>query len=166
VLRYLLLCREDSLQRKHDLRSVFNAVRYVARTGGQWRHRGSGLYRYERRRSGRATRPAARVVKSHGKTRLRPLAATMVVELSFAWAARFRRLARDYERLAPHSKGYTCSLSLHSCSEISLIHSTKLHNRPSAGTRRSNQLPVGVDLATEGAEVRTTASWSLFSIFE
>ncbi|WP_263359539.1 IS5 family transposase [Acidicapsa ligni] len=37
VLSYLLLCREDSLQRKYHLRSVFNAVRYVARTGGQWR---------------------------------------------------------------------------------------------------------------------------------
>src|SRR5712672_1801932 len=37
VLPYLLLCREDSPQRKHELRTVFNAVRYVARTGGQWR---------------------------------------------------------------------------------------------------------------------------------
>jgi transposase len=37
VLPYLLLCREDSRQRKHELRTVFNAVRYVARTGGQWR---------------------------------------------------------------------------------------------------------------------------------
>ncbi len=37
VLPYLLLCREDSPQRKHDLRAVFNAVRYVAKTGGQWR---------------------------------------------------------------------------------------------------------------------------------
>jgi transposase len=38
VLPYLLLCREDSPQRRHDLRAVFNAVRYVARTGGQWRY--------------------------------------------------------------------------------------------------------------------------------
>ena len=37
VLPYLLLCREGSPQRKHELRTVFNAVRYVARTGGQWR---------------------------------------------------------------------------------------------------------------------------------
>jgi transposase len=37
VLPYLLLCREDSPQRKHELRTVFNAVRYMARTGGQWR---------------------------------------------------------------------------------------------------------------------------------
>jgi transposase len=35
VLPYMLLCREDSPQRKQDLRTVFNAVRYVARTGGQ-----------------------------------------------------------------------------------------------------------------------------------
>ncbi len=34
VLPYLLLCREDSPQRKHDLRRVFNGVWYAARTGG------------------------------------------------------------------------------------------------------------------------------------
>ena len=38
VLPYLLLCREDSAQRRHDLRAVFNGVRYVARTGAQWRY--------------------------------------------------------------------------------------------------------------------------------
>ncbi len=38
VLPYLLLCREDSPQREHDLRRVFNGVRYAARTGGQWRY--------------------------------------------------------------------------------------------------------------------------------
>lgn len=38
VLPYLLLCREDSLQRRHDLRTVFNGVRYAARTGGLWRY--------------------------------------------------------------------------------------------------------------------------------
>jgi transposase len=37
-----LCCRiccfaEDSPERKYGLRTVFNAVRYVARTGGQWR---------------------------------------------------------------------------------------------------------------------------------
>jgi hypothetical protein len=30
--------REDSLQREHDLRAVFNGVRYVARTGGPGRY--------------------------------------------------------------------------------------------------------------------------------
>jgi len=35
VQPYLLLCREDSPQRKRDLRTVFDAFRYVARIGGQ-----------------------------------------------------------------------------------------------------------------------------------
>ena len=37
VLPYLLLCREDAGQREHDVREVFNAVRYVARSGCAWR---------------------------------------------------------------------------------------------------------------------------------
>jgi transposase len=37
VLPYLLLCREDAGQREHELRDVFNAVRYVARSGCAWR---------------------------------------------------------------------------------------------------------------------------------
>jgi transposase len=37
VLPYLLLCHEDSPQRSYELRTVFDAARYVARTGGQWR---------------------------------------------------------------------------------------------------------------------------------
>ena len=37
MLPYLLLSREDSAHREHDLRAVFNGVRYIARTGNQWR---------------------------------------------------------------------------------------------------------------------------------
>ena len=37
VLPYLLLCREDAEQREHALRDVFDAVRYVARSGCAWR---------------------------------------------------------------------------------------------------------------------------------
>ena len=37
MLPYLLLCREDARQREHDLRAVFNAVRYMARSGCSWR---------------------------------------------------------------------------------------------------------------------------------
>jgi transposase len=37
VLPYLLLCREDAGQREHELRDVFDAVRYVARSGCAWR---------------------------------------------------------------------------------------------------------------------------------
>jgi transposase len=38
VAPYLALCREDSEQREYPLRAVFNALRYIVRTGGQWRY--------------------------------------------------------------------------------------------------------------------------------
>jgi transposase len=34
---YLSLLREDAHQRKHDLRAVFNALRWVVKTGAHWR---------------------------------------------------------------------------------------------------------------------------------
>lgn len=37
VAGYLALCREDSRQREHPLRAVFNGLRYIVRTGNQWR---------------------------------------------------------------------------------------------------------------------------------
>jgi transposase len=37
LLPYLTLMRADAPQREHDLREVFNAVRYVVKTGCQWR---------------------------------------------------------------------------------------------------------------------------------
>jgi transposase len=37
LLPYLTLMRADAPQRSHDLREVFNAIRYVVRTGCQWR---------------------------------------------------------------------------------------------------------------------------------
>lgn len=36
VAAYLTLCRENAEQREYLLRDVFNAVRYVVRTGCQW----------------------------------------------------------------------------------------------------------------------------------
>lgn len=38
VLPYLLLVRPDAKQRQHDLREVFNALRYVVRAGIAWRY--------------------------------------------------------------------------------------------------------------------------------
>jgi transposase len=38
VLPYLLLSREDSRSRRHSLRELFNGVRYIVRTGNQWRY--------------------------------------------------------------------------------------------------------------------------------
>jgi transposase len=37
VAPYLALCREDARQREHSLRAVFNGLRYIVRTGNQWR---------------------------------------------------------------------------------------------------------------------------------
>ncbi|MDA0831944.1 MAG: IS5 family transposase [Planctomycetota bacterium] len=37
VLPYLTLMREDAPQREHSLRELFNALRYVVKTGCQWR---------------------------------------------------------------------------------------------------------------------------------
>ncbi len=37
VAPYLALIREDSPQREHSLREVFNGVRWIVRTGAQWR---------------------------------------------------------------------------------------------------------------------------------
>jgi transposase len=37
VAPYLTLMREDAPQRDHDLRDVFNGLRWIVRTGAQWR---------------------------------------------------------------------------------------------------------------------------------
>ena len=37
VAPYLTLMREDAPQREHSLREVFNGMRYIVRTGAQWR---------------------------------------------------------------------------------------------------------------------------------
>jgi transposase len=37
VVPYLTLCRLDAEQREHDLRSVFNALRWLVKTGAHWR---------------------------------------------------------------------------------------------------------------------------------
>ena len=34
---YLTLMKEDAPQRSHDLREVFNGLRWLVRTGAQWR---------------------------------------------------------------------------------------------------------------------------------
>lgn len=37
VAPYLALLRETSAQRDHDLREVFNGLRYIVKTGAPWR---------------------------------------------------------------------------------------------------------------------------------
>lgn len=38
MVPYLALIREDAGQREHDLRDVFNALRWIVKTGAQWRY--------------------------------------------------------------------------------------------------------------------------------
>jgi len=38
VAPYLALCKEEAEQRDYPLRAVFNALRYIVRTGSQWRY--------------------------------------------------------------------------------------------------------------------------------
>lgn len=37
VAPYLTLMTEEAPQREHDLREVFNGLRWIVRTGAQWR---------------------------------------------------------------------------------------------------------------------------------
>ena len=170
VVPYLTLIRLDSEQREHDLRAVFNALRWLVRSGAHWRMMphdfppGSGV-------SADATLAASRLLRGHDllalhvtpaneqdRAQVEQLAQAVqnltdqsvtlayvdqgytgenareaaraqgialevvkhteakrgfillprrwVVERSFGWAARFRRLARDYERLAHTLAGY------------------------------------------------------------
>jgi transposase len=150
VLPYLLLSREDSHSRKYSLRELFNGVRYIVRTGNQWRYMPNDLppwpavYQQMRRwmeagvfeilvadvqqvtgnsvelayvDQGYTGENAAQAAAEHGirlsvikhpmaKRGFVLLPKRWVVERSFAWAARFRRLARDYERLDSSLKGF------------------------------------------------------------
>jgi hypothetical protein len=83
VLPYLLLCREDSPQRHHDLRAVFNAVRYVARS------------------------PRLEVVKHPTAKRLRPAAPQLGRRTSLD---RTLPTLRHYERLDTALRGFTLML--------------------------------------------------------
>jgi transposase len=202
VLPYLLLSCVDNASREHDLRAIFNAVRYVVKGGNQWRLMPNDLppwpaavcidsrtlqsipesgaraaYDGAKRRKGSKvhiavdtlghlialtvtpadagnrtqvaalaqqmqqvtgntvelayvdqgyTGPnAAEAAEQHGirlevvkhpmaKRGFVLLPRRWVVERSFAWAARFRRLARDYKRLDTTLKSfhYLCFASI------------------------------------------------------
>lgn len=140
VAPYLTLMTEEAPQREHDLREVFNGLRWIVRTGAQWRMMPHDLppwaavyqmNRTARRRgklaqavqdvtghtvqvafvdqgyTGDAAVQAAtdqgiqlHVIKlAQAKHGFVLLPRRWVVERSFAWMTRFRRLARDYERL-------------------------------------------------------------------
>ena len=174
VAPYLLLQPEDAGQREHDLREVFNGLRYIVKTGAPWRWMPNDLppwakqpkvpamrsivgmaaegavYQQTQRwlaagcfealvddlravlrlAAGRKAEPAAAIIDSrtlrstpesgeraanaaakHGialevvklpeaRRGFVLLPRRWVVERSFAWATRFRRLVKDYERYA------------------------------------------------------------------
>src|SRR5882672_1864331 len=43
VAPYLTLMTEEAPQREHDLREVFNAMRWIVRTGSPWRYMANDL---------------------------------------------------------------------------------------------------------------------------
>lgn len=174
IAPHLLLQREDAGQCEHDLREVFNGLRYIVKTGAPWRWMpndpppwaavyqqtqrwlGAGclealvddLWAVLRLAAGREAEPTAAIIDSRtlrstpesgeqagydggkrkkgskihnsrrqaGSSRSsdfrKPNAAWSsfprhwVVERSFAWATRFQRLVKDYERYAETVAGF------------------------------------------------------------
>jgi transposase len=105
VVPYLTLMREDTPQREHAVREVLNGLRYIVRTGMQWHMMPNDLPPWH------AGDDPAAGAETHGirlevvklptlKRAFVLLPCRWVVERSFAWMTRFRRLSRDYERLA------------------------------------------------------------------
>src|SRR5205085_2928643 len=133
---YLTLMKEQAPQRTHSLRQVFNALRWPVRAGCSWRmmpHEfppwwvvqqqtqrwlragcfegiayGDQGYTGEQPAADAARHGLRLEVVEHDEAKkgFVLLPRRWVVERSFAWAARFRRLARDYERLASTMAGY------------------------------------------------------------
>jgi len=142
VAPYLLLQREDAGQQEHDLREVFDGLRYIVKTGAPWRWMPNDLppwaavYQQTQRwlaagcfealvddlravlrlSAGHKAEPTAAIIDSRtlrstpesgeragydgAKRGFVLLPRRWVVERSFAWATRFRRLVKDYERYA------------------------------------------------------------------
>src|SRR5437879_5019822 len=147
VAPYLALLPEDAGQRRYALREVFNALRWIVRAGAPWRllpHElpPSPVIYQQTQRWITAGRFEALVQHLHG-IRLEVVKHTeakhgfvllprrWVVERSFAWAARFRRLARDYERLPEtlaglHFIAFACLLL--SRMPLLLLGSLPVHN--------------------------------------
>lgn len=119
VMPYLVLMDEDAPQRAYPLREIFNALRYLVRSGVSWRMLSNDLLpwlavyqqtqrwlragvfeamvddlrRLIRLAEGREAAPSAAIIDRSA------LQSTPGFP-SFSWLSRFRRLARDYERLA------------------------------------------------------------------
>ena len=97
VAPYLALVRQDAPQRTHDLRESFNALRWLVRTGAPWRMLPHDFPPWEAVYQQTQRWIVAGVFEARRGFVLLPR--RWVVERSFAWASRFRRLVKDYERL-------------------------------------------------------------------
>jgi transposase len=112
MIPYLTLMTEGAPQREHSPREVFNGFRWMIRSGAPWRMMANDLPPSKTRLLIEAT-PARQRQGPLKHTGLRLevmkleeakrgfvwLPRRWVVERNFAWAAKVRRLARDYERL-------------------------------------------------------------------
>src|SRR4029077_10795502 len=103
VAPVLPTARPGGRPRTTDLRSVLNAVFYLLRTGSQWRPR----IRTVIAAGGHQSRKLARALEHEQGWELRIVrrrqrafkitGLTWIVERSFAWLGRNRRLNKDYE---------------------------------------------------------------------
>jgi len=107
VAPYLTLMTEDVPQREYPLREVLNGLRYVVRGGIPWRMLPNDLPPWHTvyQQTQRWLKAGVFEAMVHDLREVLRLPRRWVVERSFGWAARFRRLARDYERLPETLKG-------------------------------------------------------------
>ncbi len=110
---YLTLLPETAGQRTHLLREAFNGLRYLVRHGIPWRAMPHDL-------------PPWHAVYDQAKRGFVLLPRRWVVERSFAWTARCRRLARDHERLPETLAGFHfvafAGLMLRRAGDLALVH--------------------------------------------
>jgi transposase len=103
VAPYFALLSLDARQRRHDLREVFNALRYLIRSGAPWRMLPNDFPPWEivYQQTGRWVKAGVFETMVHD---LRVLLRVLLRDL--AWATRLRRLVRDYERLPETVRGF------------------------------------------------------------
>src|SRR5215204_1835111 len=109
VAPYLALVREDAPQRNHELREVFNGLRWIVRTGSAWRYMPHDLppweavYQQTRRWSTICAyscgfRRAGRPIRRQRYSTLAPCAPPRRAALGAATTGRSARRVRRYTR--------------------------------------------------------------------
>jgi putative transposase len=130
IAPYLPAARSGGRPRTTDLRAVLNAIFYLLRTGCQWRllprefPRPGTVYHYfrawkdagvlaelqralhEQARLSRGRLPCPSVVIKRRQRAFKVLGLTWIVERTFAWLGRNRRLSKDYELKVQTSEAF------------------------------------------------------------